>query len=166
VVFCDGIIRDGFAPSLLWHNPNIHPFIEYKARRGAASDFANISDLPIAVDDNYGLRDFVYDTAEHMDDKLKRCGYCYCSRLHYAAKYAKEHGYAAFSTTLLASPYQDFDNICKYGYELAKEHGLEFIVRDYRKDFREAMNKARAMGLYMQKYCGCVFSEEERYRKL
>jgi len=65
---------------------------------------------------------------------------------------------------LLASPYQDFEAICKFGHEMAKEYGCEFVVKDFRENFRAAMNEARKMGLYMQKYCGCVFSEEERYR--
>lgn len=166
VAFCGGIVKEGFAPTLLWHNPNIHPFVEYKNRRDAAKNFADLRELPIEVDDNYGLRDFVYDVSEVMDDRQNRCAYCYRSRLEYAAKHAAKYGYVAFSTTLLASPYQDFEAICNFGYKLAKKYKCEFIVRDFREDFRAAMNEAREMGLYMQKYCGCVFSEEERYRKL
>jgi len=37
------------------------------------------------------------------------------------------------------------------------------LYRDFRVGFREGQAKARELGLYMQKYCGCVFSEEDRY---
>jgi len=158
----DGILKEGFRPTMLWHNPNIHPFVEYKNRRTAAMDFAAIKQLPVEADELYGLRDFVMEVAGNIDN---RCTHCYRVRLEFTAKQAAKSGFAAFSTTLLASPYQNFDAICKFGQELAAEHGCKFIVRDFRDGFRVAMDEAREMGLYMQKYCGCVFSEEERYRK-
>ena len=43
-------------------------------------------------------------------------------------------------------------------------HGVPFLYRDFRVGFREGQDKARELELYMQKYCGCIFSEEERYR--
>ena len=49
--------------------------------------------------------------------------------------------------------------------ELAGRYGVEFLYRDFRPGFRQGQVKARELGLYMQKYCGCVFSEEERYAK-
>jgi len=162
VAFMDGISKEGFQPTMLWHNPNIHPFIEYKNRHTSAVDFAALKQLPVEADEFYGLRDFVTEVAGDIDS---RCAYCYRIRLEFTAKRAAKNGFAAFSTTLLASPYQNFDAICKFGQELAEEHGCEFIVRDFRDGFRAAMDEARKMGLYMQKYCGCVFSEEERYRK-
>jgi predicted adenine nucleotide alpha hydrolase (AANH) superfamily ATPase len=163
VAFVGGIIKEGFMPMLLWHNPNIHPFLEYKSRRRAALNFADAYQLPIEAEDAYGLREFVGNAAGDIDNKPARCAYCYHSRLEHAAQHAARHGYKAFSTTLLASPYQDFEAICKFGHEMAKEYGCEFIIRDFREGFRAAMDEARKMGLYMQKYCGCVFSEEERY---
>ena len=51
------------------------------------------------------------------------------------------------------------------GCEIAKKYGIKFYYDDFRPLFRDGQNKAREMGLYMQKYCGCVFSEEERYSK-
>lgn len=95
-----------------------------------------------------------------------RCGYCYLCRLEKTAKYAKENGFDAFSTTLLISPYQDHELLKKTGDMLSKKYGIEFLYKDFRPGFRYGQNKARELGLYMQKYCGCVFSEEERYEKL
>ena len=42
---------------------------------------------------------------------------------------------------------------------------MKFLYRDFRPRFREGQDAARELGLYMQKYCGCVFSEEDRYTK-
>ena len=68
-------------------------------------------------------------------------------------------------TTLLVSPYQDHDGICRAAEALAARYGTAFLYRDFRVGFRQGQAKARELGLYMQKYCGCVFSEEERYAK-
>ena len=81
------------------------------------------------------------------------------------AKYAKEHGYDAFTTTLFVSPYQKHEELKKLCEKLANEYDIEFLYRDFRVGFREGQAKARELGLYMQKYCGCVFSEEDRYAK-
>jgi len=72
-------------------------------------------------------------------------------------------GYEAFTTTLLVSPYQNHELLKQVGEEMAEKYGVEFLYRDFRPGFREGQNEARQLGLYMQKYCGCVFSEEERY---
>ena len=81
------------------------------------------------------------------------------------AKFAKEHGFDTISTTLLVSPYQKHEILKEQGEEIAKKYGLNFLYRDFRVGFRKGQNKARELGLYMQKYCGCVFSEEDRYSK-
>lgn len=66
---------------------------------------------------------------------------------------------------MLVSPYQNHEALKQVGEELAEKYGLEFVYRDFRVGFREGQAKARELGLYMQKYCGCVFSEEDRYSK-
>ena len=115
------------------------------------------------VDDYYGLREFCFNTMDKLDN---RCGYCYLCRLEKTAKYAKENGFDAFTTTLLISPYQDHDMLVKTGEMLENKYGIKFLYRDFRPGFREGQNEARSLGLYMQKYCGCIFSEEERYLKI
>ena len=51
------------------------------------------------------------------------------------------------------------------GETMGKKYGVAFYYRDFRPGFREGQAKARELGLYMQKYCGCIFSEEDRYQK-
>ena len=81
------------------------------------------------------------------------------------AKYAKENGYDSFTTTLLVSPYQRHEELKKICEEMAEKYEVEFLYRDFRIGFREGQTIAREQGLYMQKYCGCIFSEEDRYCK-
>ena len=94
-----------------------------------------------------------------------RCGICYAMRLETAAAYAAAHGFESFSTTLLVSPYQRHDLIRQIGESIGRKYGITFLYRDFRVRFHEGQQRAREAGLYLQKYCGCVFSEEERYVK-
>jgi len=114
------------------------------------------------MEDEYGLRDFIKSVEKGAWHQL-RCAYCYRLRLEKAASYAAENAFDAFSTTLLISPYQKHELIKQTGGELAAAYGIEFLYRDFRPLFREGQKQARAAGYYMQKYCGCIYSEEERY---
>ena len=80
-------------------------------------------------------------------------------------EYAKEHGYDTVTTTLLYSIYQKHDFIKKLMEQYSEEYGIDFLYRDFRVGFWEGHQKAHDLGLYMQKYCGCIFSEEDRYSK-
>jgi predicted adenine nucleotide alpha hydrolase (AANH) superfamily ATPase len=112
--------------------------------------------------DEYGLRPFMSEVFPNID---QRCIKCYSMRLDKTAQVAAKDKYEAFTTTLLISPYQEHDVIKRIAEEVAAKHGVSFLYRDFRPLFRESQAKAREMGSYMQKYCGCVFSEEERYVK-
>ena len=155
-------MEEDFEITCYWYNPNIHPCTEYKARRDALIGYAKKNGIELLVRDHYGLREFVRHTIE-MDNLAERCGFCYGQRLGETARQAKEGGYGAFSTTLLVSPYQNREKIREAGEKAAKEHGVEFFCGDYRASFREGQKLAREGGVYMQKYCGCIFSEEERF---
>jgi predicted adenine nucleotide alpha hydrolase (AANH) superfamily ATPase len=160
--------NEGIAPDLYGYHPNIHPFTEYRSRRDALSQFAKDEGLSLTIEDEYGLRRFLRGiTPQDYDEKEggKRCVFCYRLRLEAAAVFAAENHYDAFSTTLLISPYQNHDMIKAVAGDLAEKHGIPFLYRDLRPGFRPGQRLARERGYYMQKYCGCVFSEEERYCK-
>lgn len=152
--------EDGVEPVGFWYNPNIHPFLEYKARRDTLRQYAQDIGLDLREHDFYGLRQF---TAAVAADSDHRCGYCYVCRMEETAKYAAQHGFARFSTTLLVSPYQNRDLICATGAKMGERYGAEFVPYDFRPRFQEGQEEARALGLYMQKYCGCIYSEEDRF---
>lgn len=158
----DTLRAEGNDVTLLWLNPNIHPYTEYRARRDALRTYAQLREVPLVEAGTYGLRPFL---AAVMDDVDGRCVECYRMRLDEAAAMAAEGGYDGFTTSLLISPYQQHDLIRQVGEEAAARHGVAFVYRDFRPYFRAGQQVARELGLYMQKYCGCIFSEEDRYVK-
>lgn len=163
-VYCiDSLREEGIEPTLYWYNPNIHPYIEYKTRRDTLIDYAKMINVPLIINEEYGLKEFCKNV---IGDLNNRCvNYCYRVRLEQTVKYAKKNGFDSFTTTLLVSPYQKHDEIIKLCNELADKYEIDFVYRDFRVGFREGQAKARELGLYMQKYCGCIFSEEDRYEK-
>ncbi len=157
----ESLISEGESPFLYFHNPNIHPWTEFKARADAFKAYLAASGLPGFVDGSYGLMEFI--SAAPSLQRPGRCEHCYRMRLSAAADKAKEMGIPRFTTTLTISPYQNHDLIRKVGEEEAAKRGLEFVYRDFRPLYRRSRMMARQAGYYMQKYCGCVFSEAERY---
>lgn len=163
-VYCIDNLRDEkIEPTLYWFNPNIHPYQEYKQRRDCLKEYSNSINVKAIFEEDYGLREFCKNTVNSLKTRCQ--DYCYPVRLEQTAKYAKENGFDAITTTLLVSPYQKHEIIHELGDKIAKKHGLVFLYRDFRVGFREGQAKAREAGLYMQKYCGCIFSEEDRYVK-
>ncbi len=163
-IYCiDALRKEGIEPVLYWYNPNIHPYMEYKQRRDTLKEYAKSIEVKAIFEENYGLDEFCRNVINNLEN---RCvDYCYKVRLEQTAKYAKDNGYEAITTTLLVSPYQKHDELKNLGEKIAQKYGLKFIYRDFRVGFREGQAKARELGLYMQKYCGCIFSEEDRYKK-
>jgi len=160
-----GLKTENIKPDLFWYNPNIHPFTEYRSRRDFLAAYARENQLELITEDEYGLRKFIEGAASVGIAGTGRCLYCYNLRLEKTASLAAEKGYDSFSTSLLTSPYQQHDLIKQAGQESAAKFGVEFFYRDFRPFFREGQKIARDKGTYMQKYCGCIFSEEERYLK-
>ena len=145
-----------------WYNPNIHPFTEYRARRNCLREYARSIDLPLTEQDDYGLRPFCRAVA---GDIAGRCVTCYEMRLMQTARAAAEGGFDAFTSSLFISPYQNHELMRETAERAAAEFHIEFLYRDFRPYFKAGQDFAREQGFYMQKYCGCVFSEEERYLK-
>ena len=159
-VYCiDSLRKEGIEPTIYWFNPNIHPYMEYKARRDCLKEYTKRINVDAIFEERYGLRDFCKNVVDDLDNRCKN--YCYLVRLEQTAKYAKENGFDSFSTTLLVSPYQNHEALVEVANNMATKYGVEFVYRDFRIGFREGQAKARELGLYMQKYCGCVFSEEQ-----
>ena len=158
----DELRQDGQELVGYWYNPNIHPFTEYRARRNCLRDYAGTIALPLVERDDYGLRPFVRAVAEDIEG---RCVKCYELRLFAAAEYAAANGFDSFTSSLFISPYQNHELLKEVGERAADEFHVRFQYRDFRPLFRQGQERARELGFYMQKYCGCVFSEQERYLK-
>ena len=152
--------QEGIELSGFWFNPNIHPYTEYQARKHTLEDYAREIGLKLIVGGTYDLRTVVANVAGNIDG---RCAYCYRVRMEETARYAAQNGYDSFTTSLLISPYQNHEAICATARAMGEKYGVEFLYRDFRPLFQAGQEFARAHGFYMQKYCGCIFSEEDRY---
>ncbi|MEW5747055.1 MAG: epoxyqueuosine reductase QueH [Nitrospirota bacterium] len=154
--------RRGIAVEGFWFNPNIHPYTEYRNRLDALTTLRSLWSLDITCIDRYGLEEYLRNV---VGKEEQRCSYCYAVRLEAAARQAKERGADAFGTSLLVSPYQKFDLITALGMQLQERYNILFFGEDFRKGFREGRATAKELGLYRQQYCGCIYSEWERYGK-
>ncbi len=132
-----------------FYNPNIHPVKEHIRRLSTLNDYTTQFGLNLVEDDEY--------LQEKWENGFK-CEDCYLIRLDKAAQYAKSNGYRAFSTTLLVSIYQNHELIVKICRDLEKKYEIEFFYYDFREGYRIGQDKARELGLYRQKYCGCINS--------
>ena len=173
---------DGHALTGFWFNPNIHPNDEYRSRLDSVKKLATEWQTGVHYIDEYTPEDYFNILGITDPDLIRRtrsneteasevseippfperCASCYMLRLERTAVHAKENGFDAFSTTLLISPYQDFEKIAATGKELEKKYNVEFHLKDFRPFFRDAMALSKELGLYRQKYCGCIFSKEEK----
>ena len=110
--------------------------------------------------DEYLLEEFLRNVSHRVED---RCGYCYDIRLQATAKEGKERGFAAFSSTLLQSTHQNHALIRETGERVAHEVGIPFYYEDFRPGWKRGIEVSKALGLYRQQYCGCIYSEKERF---
>jgi hypothetical protein len=143
-----------------FHNPNIHPYQEYCLRRDALLQMAELESMPLVMHDDYDLEGFLASVAAAPG---QRCSYCYASRLRATARAASEGGFDAFSATLLYSRYQKHEEIKELGERIGEEFGVAFHYQDFRPGWQEGIRLSKELGLYRQQYCGCIYSEKDRY---
>lgn len=141
-----------------FYNPNIHPAAEEEKRRQALADFAGKENFEV-IFERYDAGEFFKRVRAEQEAPL-RCRICWRMRLEKTAETAKRERFDAFTTTLLVSPYQDQNAITQIGNEIGSESGIKFMAIDFREGFRRAQQQAREIGMYRQKYCGCVYSQK------
>lgn len=156
----ESLQNEGFQLTGYFYNPNIHPYREYQKRNQTVKEYARLCRLEVLDSDRYELELFLEKTKPWG---LDRCRVCYRLRLEAAARVAKEKKMEAFSTTLLYSRYQKHDWIKEVGFEIEERFQIPFLYRDFRPGWNEGVQKSKELGLYRQSYCGCIFSEKERY---
>ena len=145
-----------------FYNPNIHPYQEFRKRLEAVEFIASRENLPVEYHREYGLRDYLRKIVYNEDN---RCEFCYDMRLREVVAQAKKMRVDAFTTTLLYSRYQNHDLIRYKAEKLAEQNNIPFFYHDFRKGWQQGVDMSKEMGLYRQSYCGCIYSEQERYDK-
>jgi epoxyqueuosine reductase len=142
-------------------NPNIHPYQEYERRRDTLVRYADLRNLRLIVRDQYDVVQFIRDVVYREED---RCRTCYFMRLEAAARTAKKGRFDFFTSTLLYSKHQKHDLIREMGEGLARRYGVQFLYRDFREGWKEGIRLSKEANLYRQQYCGCIYSEQDRFR--
>jgi len=149
-----------------FHNPNIHPLLEFRKRLRAVEVFAEQEKLDLIGRPEYGLHEFLRQTAPYAREPEggARCTICYRMRIDAAAALARHERFDAFTTSLLFSRHQNHDLIRRLAQRAAEREGVAFHYVDLRHMVDRSMEIARKRSLYRQQYCGCIFSEYERYK--
>jgi len=166
-----GLLEErGYEVVPFYFNPNIHPFREYLQRYLAVVEYCESRGLALRAGSYEMEAYFALVAVEEAGLPAapgtgKRCARCFAMRLSRAATEARRLGIPQFTTTLLVSPYQDQDLIREAGRSAAIEHGVHFIFEDMSSGYQESVTISRREGMYRQSYCGCVYSEKERYQK-
>jgi predicted adenine nucleotide alpha hydrolase (AANH) superfamily ATPase len=152
----------GFDVTGFWYNPNIHPWQEHERRRAALESYAGRIGLPMIWRHDYDFVEFLRRAAG-QEQFRRRCTFCYEMRLTETARMAHTGGFDAFTTTLLISPYQDQGLLRQMGESLGRAEGVPFYFEDFRRGWAERGRLTKEYDLYRQQYCGCIYSEWERY---
>ena len=156
-----GVLRnEGFGVWGYFYRDNIHPYSECKKRQETLLSYAKGVDLGVIVQKGYDLERFIRNVAFRESD---RCLYCYHDRMEATAKVAVHGKFDFFSTTLLYSRFQRHDDIRAVGESVGRSIGIPFLYRDFRAGWKAGIEASKALGMYRQQYCGCIYSEKERF---
>ncbi|MCX5894955.1 MAG: epoxyqueuosine reductase QueH [Proteobacteria bacterium] len=146
-----------------FYNPNISPEEEYKTRLKEAEKLCALNGTELLAGP-YEPQKWIERTGDFIDEPEggKRCELCFALRLEETARYAVDHGFALFATTLSISPHKDACLINRIGQETGREYGIQFLEGDFKKEdgYRKSCELSRQYGLYRQNYCGCLFSKK------
>jgi epoxyqueuosine reductase len=148
--------------NIFFYNPNIHPFKEFRKRVDALEDYVEKLNAALIIEKKYGLVDFLRKV---VFNETTKCDLCYYMRIEKTASTAKKLGFDAFSTTLLYSKYQNHTKIVATCNAISTLLGISFFYQDFREGWQIGVDKAVELDIYRQPYCGCIFSEQERYDK-
>ena len=184
---CLEYLREHFAVTVFYYNPNISEYAEYERRKAEEirliaaynrqveeQDFAGMHSTPNAH--RIGILDCPYDgerfeeAVEGLEDCPEggeRCGVCFALRLAKTAETAAALGFDFFSTTLTISPMKDAQRLNRIGSQVAQRYGVAWLPSDFKKKdgYLRSIELSREFDLYRQNYCGCRFSREEACRR-
>lgn len=175
--YCMEYLREYFAITVFYYNPNITEAEEYRKRaqeekrligtynemlkKGQASGY-HID----VIEGEYEPERF-YELAKGLEqcpEGGERCFRCYELRLRESARTAKEGGFDFFTTTLTISPLKNAEKLNETGERLAEEYGVRYLPSDFKKKdgYKRSIELSKQYGLYRQDYCGCIYSRMQR----
>jgi predicted adenine nucleotide alpha hydrolase (AANH) superfamily ATPase len=143
-----------------FYKSNIHPYRECLRRQQTLEDYAEMIDLRLIYQQDYDLDGFLQNVVFR---ESRRCELCYHDRLKATALIAKRGKFDYFTSTLLYSKFQRQDLIQSIGESIGKAVGVPFLYQDFRIGWKRGIAESKRLQLYRQQYCGCIYSEKERY---
>ena len=170
-------------------NPNIHPLAEYLRRREGAGQVAGRYGIKMywtteeAGYDSIGWMRMVSgrESGKSGAPGGGRCPLCWEQRLRRTFELAEREGFDAFTSSLLYSRRQRHDEISRLASSIAEStlkpgdnalgstisafRSPAFLYQDFRPDWQEGINLSKEWEIYRQQYCGCLFSENDRYAR-
>lgn len=141
---------------------NIHPYLECLKREDTLKEYAKTEKIRVIYQEGYDIEHFLRNVAFRESN---RCLLCYSDRLQATAAIAKKGNFDYFSTTLLYSKFQKHDSVKSIGEAIGNSAGIPFYYIDFREGWKEGVDESKRLGIYRQQYCGCIYSEKERYYK-
>ncbi len=150
----------GMTVTGFFYRHNIHPFSECLRRQETLEGYARRIGLEMIWQADYDLEGFMRSVVYREEE---RCLICYRQRLLATAALARQGNFDTYSTTLLYSRYQKHDALRDIGESLGRTLGVAFHYRDFRPGWKQGVEESRRIGLYRQNYCGCIYSEKERF---
>ena len=154
------VLRQEYEVSAFFFNPNIHPYQEFNRRRDTFLNFCGRENVQVVGESSYGLREYLRRV---VNNEERKCSICYSWRLEETAKTASAFNFECFSSTLLYSRFQNHEQLKHVGFELEASYGVRFAYHDFRIGWQEGIDSSREQQMYRQPYCGCIYSEQERY---
>ena len=143
-----------------FYRHNIHPYSECLRRQETLQSYARLIDLRVIYQDGYDLEGFIRNVVYREKD---RCNYCYHDRLQTTAQIARHGKFDYFTTTLLYSKFQKHELIKSIGESVGRSAGIPFLYEDFREGWKEGIETSKELEMYRQPYCGCIYSEKERF---
>ncbi|MBN1327472.1 MAG: epoxyqueuosine reductase QueH [Candidatus Cloacimonetes bacterium] len=153
-------LKDEYEIHGFWYNHNIHPWQEYRKRLDTLKQYVEAENIPLICKDEYNLDEFLRNSVFREN---RRCEACYYERLRQTAAVAKKGNFDFFTSTLLYSKFQNHEQIKAIAASLAEEYDVAFLDHDLREYWKEGIELSKAAGMYRQQYCGCIYSERDRY---
>jgi len=154
-------LKSKYDLTVFFYNPNIYPEEEYLKRLAAVETFCRIKGIEL-ICGPYDSREWLERAAglEEEPEGGKRCELCFTIRLMKTALFAAQQGINTFATTLSISPHKDTGAINRIGLQAAEKYTMHFAAEDFKQDngYRKSCELSKQYGLYRQKYCGCMFS--------
>jgi predicted adenine nucleotide alpha hydrolase (AANH) superfamily ATPase len=131
-------------------------------RKETLESYAELTNFKVIYQEGYDLEGFIRNVVFRESN---RCSYCYHDRLRSTALVAKRGKFDCFTSTLLYSKFQKHEEIKSIGQSVGQSVGVRFYYHDFREGWKQGIEESKRLGMYRQQYCGCIYSEKERYYK-